>query len=215
MIRVMVVDDQVLFRDAIVKLINSQSDMKVVSTAIEAKDALYLCETTSPDIVLMDILTDPAPAMHPDINNPTGISVTPQIRQRFPSIKVIIMTGLSDVSIVNASKRAGAHNFIHKNTSDEQFLYSVRNTMEGYNAFPDKLPAQMPFPVSFSDREMRVLRLYCQGKTRPQIARELCVSEALIKAIITSLLNKTGFDNILRLSIYLTSNGLINPNLDV
>ena len=215
MIRILAVDDQVLFRDALVKLINSQSDMEVVSTATEAKDAPSLCEKSSPDLVLMDILTDPAPAILSDQGGPTGIGVTSQIRQNFPDIKVIIMTGLSEISIYNAAKKAGAHSFIYKNISDEQFLSTIRNTMKGYNTFPDKLPVQQPFPVNLNDREMRVLRLFCQGKTRSEIANELDVSEALIKAIVTSLLNKTGFDSVLRLAVYMTSSGLIMPNLEV
>ena len=215
MIRIMVVDDQVLFRDAIVKLINSQPDMKVVSTANEAKEALYLCETSFPDLILMDVLTDPAPLINPDNSGPTGINVTPRIQQKFPNIKIIIMTGLTEISIFDAAKKAGADSFIYKNISDEQFLSTIRNTKEGYSTFPDKLTVQMPFPVSFNDREMQVLRLFCQGKTRTEIADELHVSEALIKVIVTSLLNKTGFDNVLRLSIYLISSGLINPNLNV
>jgi len=209
------VDDQVLFRDALVKLINSQPDMRVISTAGEAKDALSLCEKTSPDLVLLDVLTDPAPAIFSDSSGPTGISVTSQIRQNYPDTRVIIMTGLSEISIFDAAKKAGAHSFIYKNISDEQFLGTIRNTMKGYNTFPDKLPAQLPFLVSFNERETRVLRLFCQGKTRTEIAEELGVSEALIKAIVTSLLNKTGFDSVLRLAVYMTSSGLIMPNLDL
>jgi len=209
------VDDQVLFRDALTKLIDSQPDMKVVSVSGEAKNALSFCEKTSPDLVLLDVLTDPVPEAFSDSSGPTGISVTSQIRQDFPGIKVIIMTGLSEISIFDAAKKAGAHSFIYKNISDELFLSTIRNTMKGYNTFPEKLPTQLPFPVNFSEREMRVLRLFCQGKTRAEIAAELGVSEALIKAIVTSLLNKTGFDSVLRLAVYMTSSGLIMPNLEV
>ena len=215
MIRILVVDDQVLFRDALVKLINSQSDMKVVSTASEAKEAPSHCERIKPDLVLLDVLTDPVPTIPFDTSGPTGISVTSQIRQNFPNIKVIIMTGLSEISIFDSAKKAGAHSFIYKNINDEQFLSTIRNTVRGYNTFPEKLPVQLPFSVSFNDREMRVLRLFCQGKSRAEIAGELCVSEALIKAIVTSLLNKTGFDSVLRLAVFMTSSGLIMPSLEV
>ena len=215
MIRIVVVDDQILFRDALVKLINSQPDMKVVSSAVNAKDAPTLCEKNSPDLILLDILTDPVSAVISDSSGPTGISVTSLIRKNFPDIKVILMTGLSEISIFDAAKKSGAHSFIYKNINDEQFLSTIRNTMKGYNTFPDKLPAQTLFPVNFTDREMRVLRLFCQGKTRTEVAEEIGVSEALIKAIVTSLLNKTGFDSVLRLAVYMTSSGLIMPGLEM
>lgn len=214
MIRILIVDDQVLFRDALVKLINAQPDMKAVSAAGEAKDAPALCEKTSPDIVLMDVLTAPAAMSLADNGGPTGIEVTARIRQQFPRIKVIIMTGLSEISLFDAAKKAGAHSFIYKNISDECFLRTIRTTMDEYNTFPDKPPAQLPFPVNFSEREMRVLRFFCQGKTRSDIAAELGVSEALVKAIVTSLLNKTGFDSVLRLAVYMTSSGYIMPNFE-
>jgi len=214
MIKILVVDDQVLFRDALVKLINSQPDMKVAAAASEAKEAPALCEKIMPDLVLMDILTDPIPQNLFETAGPTGISVTAQIRKEFPHIKVIIMTGLSEVTIFNAAKKAGAHSFIYKNIHDEKFLSTIRDTMAGTYTFPETVPSQMPFPVSFDEREMKVLRLFCQGKTRPEIASELCVSEALVKAIITSLLNKTGFDSVLRLAVYLTSSGYILPAIE-
>ena len=213
MISIMVVDDQVLFRDALVKLINSQPDMKVTAAISEAKDAPVYCEKISPDLVLLDVLTDPAPQYLNVEAGPTGISVAAQIRQLFPDVKVIIMTGLSEISLFEAARKAGAHSFINKNISSDQFLGVIRNTMAGYNTFPEKIPPGLPFPVSFTDREVRVLRLFCKGKTRSEVAAELGVSEALIKAIVTSLLNKTGFDSILRLAVYLTSSDYILPNI--
>ena len=187
MIRILVVNDQVLFRDALVKLVNSQSDMRVADAISEAKDAPSYCENILPDLILMDILTDP------------------------------IMTGLSEISLFEASKKAGAHGFVHKNIQGEQFLSAIRNTMGGYNTFPEKLPVTLPFPGNFSDREIRVLRLYCNGKTRSQVAKEICVFEALValvKAIVTNLLNKTGFDSILRLAVFMTSSGYILPKIE-
>jgi DNA-binding NarL/FixJ family response regulator len=71
----------------------------------------------------------------------------------------------------------------------------------------------MPFDVDFSRREIQVLRLFCQGKTRPEVAAELGISEATVKALITALLNKTGFDSIMRLAVYAVSNGYIAPQV--
>ena len=86
--------------------------------------------------------------------------------------------------------------------------------MEGYNTYIESPQSELPFACSFTDREIQVLRLFCKGKTRPEVASELCISEALVKAIVTTLLNKTGFDSILRLAIFLTSGGYILPNVD-
>ena len=214
MIKILVVDDHVLFRDALVKLINTQGDMKVVAAANEAKEALALCEKNEPDLIIMDIMTDPAPVGIYDISGPNGITVTAQIRQQFPAIKVLIMTGLIDVSLHEAVKKSGAHGFIHKTIHDEHFFNAIRETMAGKYIFPDKNVSLLPFPVSFNDREIKILRLFCQGKNRSEVAGELCISEGLVKSIVTSLLDKTGFDSILRLAIYMTSSGLIMPSIE-
>ena len=214
MTRILAVDDQVLFREGLINLINSQSDMKVIAAVNEAKDALKFCEKYNPDLVIMDILTDPLPKTLAEASGPTGIAVTAQIRQKFPNIKVIIMTGLSDISLLEAAKKAGAHGFLNKSVQIEQFIKAIRQTMEGFNAFYEKSQSGLPFACSFDDREIQVLRLFCKGLTRPEVAEELCISESLVKAIVTNLLNKTGFDSILRLAIFLTSNGYIQPNID-
>ncbi|MCL2127306.1 MAG: response regulator transcription factor [Treponema sp.] len=214
MIRILAVDDQVLFRDSLVKLINSQPDMEVVAVAGEAKEAPALCEKNLPDLVLLDILTDPPPQFVDTEAGPTGIGITAQIRREFPKIKVIIMTGLSEISLFEAAKRAGAHGFVYKNIHSDQLLGAIRNAMKGLSAFPEKLPAGLPFFGSFTEREIKVLRLFCKGKTRTEVANELGVSESLVKVVVTGLLNKTGFDSILRLAVYATSSGYILPNIN-
>ncbi|MCL2067044.1 MAG: response regulator transcription factor [Treponema sp.] len=213
MVRILVVDDQILFRDGLVNLINSQPDMKVAVAIGEARDALAFCEKVSPDLVLMDVLTDPPPQSLEDVAGPTGINVTYNIREQFPGIKVIIMTGLSEISLLEAAKKAGAHGFLYKNIHSDQFIDAIRSIMKGQSTFPDALPPGLPFHCSFSSREIMVLRLFCMGKTRSEVASELGFSEALIKVVVTSLLNKTGFDSILRLAVFLTSSGYILPNV--
>jgi DNA-binding NarL/FixJ family response regulator len=85
--------------------------------------------------------------------------------------------------------------------------------MAGNYSWPRNDPGLMPLPINLTDRELLVIRLHCQEKTRKEIAAELGCSEALVKAIITTILNKTGFESILRLAIYLVSNGYLLPGI--
>ncbi|MDR1105575.1 MAG: response regulator transcription factor, partial [Treponema sp.] len=93
MIKVMVVEDQVMLREALITLINDQWDMEAVAGIGSAGDALEVCETLRPDLVLMDVLTEPAilPGAEP---LPTGITATTLIRKKFPKVKVVIITSL-------------------------------------------------------------------------------------------------------------------------
>jgi DNA-binding NarL/FixJ family response regulator len=108
---------------------------------------------------------------------------------------------------------AGAHSFVYKSAGKERLLDVIRMTMRDGYVWPESPPVQMPFDVDFSRREIQVLRLFCQGKTRPEVAAELGISEATVKALITALLNKTGFDSIMRLAVYAVSNGYIAPQV--
>lgn len=209
----MVVEDQVLFRDMLVKLINSQGDMRVEAVLGEARTAPEACERLAPDLILMDVLTDQGPGGKDEDESITGITAAGRIRRDHPGVKIIIMTALPEITLINAARRAGVHSFVYKNVKDEVFLSTIRNTVAGYNTFPEKPPVPLPFRPNFSDREIRVLRAFCRGKTRGEIAGDLGVSEALVKAIITGLLNKTGFDSIMRLAVFLTANGYILPQL--
>jgi DNA-binding NarL/FixJ family response regulator len=214
MISIMVVEDQAMLREALVSLINAQADMRVVSDIGQAKDALKTLERQGADLVLMDVLTEPAaaPFDREGAAFPTGIHAASSIRKKYPGVKVVIMTAFPEITFQGAARAAGAHSFVYKSTGNEKLLAVIRDTMKGKSIYPESLPVELPFKVDFSHREIQVLRLFCQGKTRPEAARELHISEASIKAVITALLNKTGFDSIMRLAVFAVANGYIAPN---
>jgi DNA-binding NarL/FixJ family response regulator len=70
----------------------------------------------------------------------------------------------------------------------------------------------MPGGFSFSETELSIVRLVCEAKSRTEIARELAMSESSVKSVITSILNKTGYDSIMKFALYAVANGYIIPN---
>jgi len=203
MVKILIVEDQTMLRSSLEYLINGQDDMQVVGTAEDAADAPALCRKLKPDMVLMDVVTK---------NNSNGIVYTAQIRKEFPDIKIVVMTGLSDITFVEEAKKSGAHGFIDKNMTNEHLFYVIRNTMNGMNIFSDHTDRQH-FASQFSQKEIDVICMVCQGMARDEIAKKLDVSEAMIKKHITSILDKTGFDSILRFALYAVGQGLIVPDI--
>ena len=81
-----------------------------------------------PDIVLMDICTE---------NNSSGITYCGKLKEKYPDIKVIIMTGMPDVNFIRMARENNADSFIYKNISKDSLISVIKNTLEGYSMYPD------------------------------------------------------------------------------
>jgi DNA-binding NarL/FixJ family response regulator len=193
-----------MLRDALENLISKQSDMEVVGVSGDASKAPELCSELKPDLVLMDVMTE---------NGTNGIHFAAEIRQTLPDIKIIIMTGLPEITFIDEARKAGVHSYLYKNADKEHLFYVIRSTVRGSGLYPG--PADVsPFAGKFTEKEITVVRLVCQGKTRSEILDNLGISEAQLRLIITSILDKTGFDNISQFAVYAVSRGLIVPDAD-
>jgi len=201
MIKILIVEDQTLLRESLVHVISGQGDMEVVGSTDDAANAPKMCGELKPDLVLMDVVTK---------NNSSGIAYTAQIREEFPEIKIVIMTALPEITFVDEARKAGAHSFMDKEMGNEHLLYVMRNTIKGYSIYSVRSD-RPPFASQFTEKEIAVIRLVCKGKTRSEVAEEIGISEVRLKPIITSILDKSGFDNIMKFAVYAVGEGLIVP----
>jgi len=201
MIRVLIVEDMILLQESLANTINGQEDMEVAGITANAGEALALCRETAPDLALIDVVME---------GKANGIAAAAEIRQEMPNIKIVIMTGLPEVNFIDAARKAGAHSFIYKDSTSQHMLYVIRSTMKGMGIYPG--PGDGAFAkINFSDAEMAVIRLVCQGKRLKEITEALAISEDSATDFISSILNKTGFDSITKFSIYAVANGFIVP----
>jgi len=205
MTKILIVEDQTMLRESLEHVIRGQDDMEVAGTTDDASITPELCRKLQPDLVLMDVVTK---------NNTSGITYTAQIRAESPGIKIVIMTGFSEITFIEEARKAGAHSYVYKNSGNEHLLYVIRNTMQGNGIYPGP-ENYMPLDAQFNEKELAVIRLVCKGKSRTEIVEELRMSEAVIKRIISSILEKTEFDNIMKFAIYAVSRGLIVPEAEM
>jgi len=203
-IKILIVEDQTMLRDSLEHIINEQSDMEAAGVTSSAAKALQLCRELKPDLVLMDVITK---------DDANGITCAAQIRKELPNIKIVIMTSLPEITFIDEAKKAGAHSYVYKNSGNEHLFYVIRSTMKGNGIYPGPADSS-PFAERFTEKEIAVIRLVCQGKTRNEIIKALDISESTIKPIITSILDKTGFDSISKFAIYAVGRGLIVPEID-
>ena len=144
-------------------------------------------------------------------NGNNGIDAAKLIKKDFPEIKVIIMTGMPEVSYIKKAKEANVDSFIYKNTSGADLLSILSSTLNGYHIFPQEQNNQFG-TFALTKRELEILQLICNGLDQKEISDKLCLSVNTVKTHIASLLAKTGFDSVHKLAIYAVSKGYILTN---
>ena len=201
--RVLIVEDQVMLRDSLAMAIAAQDDMQVVGKLADASQALETVERTLPDLVLMDVCTE---------NDMSGIAATRAIKEAHPEVRVVIMTGMPEVTFVRQARDAHADSFVYKNVGTVELLSVMRSTLEGYSTYPTAR-RDLPGYVDLTDEELQILRLVCETKSRREKAAEMLLSEGTVKRRISDILAKTGYDSVMKLAVHAVSNGWIVPGI--
>jgi DNA-binding NarL/FixJ family response regulator len=197
-IRILLVDDQALFRESLALLLNAQPDLLVAGEASNGETALDLVATVRPHVVLMDLRM-------PILG---GVAATRRLRAEHPEVQVIALTTFDDDADVLAALRAGAIGYLLKDVSGETLCAAVRAAARGQSLLPPaiatKVVAQLtrladtpsvqaqPQPHPLSDREVEIVRLLARGATNREIAEALVLAEGTVKNHLTNILGKLG-----------------------
>lgn len=201
--KVLIVDDHESMSDSLFHALKSTNDFIVVGNLKSALQAELYCMKLEPDLVLMDVCTE---------GGASGLDATKSIREKYPDIKIIVMSGFDEITYAPRAKEAGAHAFVFKSKSLDYFVKVAKGVMEGKYFFPE--PKSLFTDIGegpLTEREMEILRLLCKHMTNQEIADELFISEHTVKYHKSNMLAKTGFKKTVDLAFYMISNGLINP----
>lgn len=194
-IRIVLVDDQAMFREGLRTLLATQPDFEVVGEAANGGEALRLCATCQPEVVLMDLRM---PVLD-------GVAATRQLHALYPDVRVIVLTTFDDDEDIFEGLRAGALGYLLKDASSTKLFEAVRAAARGESFLQPsvatkvvaefaRLVEQAPrieAPVAaLSERELAVLRLVAQGASNKEIATALFIAEGTVKNHLTSILAK-------------------------
>lgn len=203
--KIVIVEDQMILNDMLKNTISNTYN--VVATSDDASELIKLCDLYKPDLILTDICTK---------NNSSGIINGKKVKDKYGNkIKVLAMTGVPDITFLNETKKANLDGFIYKNISSESLINSIKQILNGYKLFPDNVTnnTETACLKNLTNKEFEILKLLCNGNTRNEIANKLNISPGTLKNHITSILNKTGFENISKLLVFCISNNYIVPNI--
>lgn len=207
MTRVLLVEDTKMGRDCITGYIDSSDHYELVSTIAGAGMAEMACMWTPIDLILMDYRT---------ANNEDGIVATATIKRHFPKIKIIIITSMTSVDLIDRAREAGADSFWYKETSDTELLEVMDRTMNGESIYPDTTPViQIGNAASteVTPMQLEVLRLVVAGYTNPAIAKKLHISLDNVKWHLKELYQKTGYGDRVSLVGAVIDKAFIVPGL--
>jgi DNA-binding NarL/FixJ family response regulator len=194
MIRVLLVDDQDLFRQGLAALLGLEEDLEIVGQACNGEEAIAQATLTQPDVILMDVRMPVC----------DGVKATQEIHERFPWIKVLVLTTFDEDDYIWRSLQAGALGYLLKSTPSGQLANAIRTLDQGHSqlgpSIASKVFAQMQNATvpnvqtshHFSDREREIVELLSQGLNNKEIAQHLHLTEGTVKNHISRILAELG-----------------------
>lgn len=210
MIRVVLVDDQALFRAGIRMLVASQPDLEVVGEAGDGREALDVVRTTRPDVVLMDIRM---PVMD-------GLTATAEILAQPDPPRIVMLTTFDLDEAAARAIRQGASGFLLKDADPEFLLAAIRTVHAGSSViaasatrdlFAHFSEAPKPVPPQYADlteREREIFALAARGLSNAEIAAREYLSEATVKTHISRILSKLALRDRVQLVVFAFEHGL-------
>jgi len=214
-IKILLVDDQPLFREGLRTLLSVQPDFEVVGEAGNGEEAIRLARSLLPSVVLMDL-------QMPVLD---GVAATRRLHEELPNGRVIVLTTFDDDEMVFDGLRAGAVGYLLKDASSEKLAEAVRVAARGETFLQPSVAAKVVAEFArlsrktvgtgnsvmdpLSERELEILRLIAQGASNREIAGALFLAEGTVKNHVSNILGKLGVRDRTQAALKAKDSGLI------
>ena len=213
--KLLIVDDHILFREGLASIIRPELDIEIVGLAGSVRDAVEMAGRLKPDVVLMDF----------SLPDGTGVDATHQILEAHDQCRIIFLTMLEEDENLLSAIRSGARGYLLKNTHPSKLVAEIRSVFEGESALESSMTFRMMKKLSqakVSDvsrtsptltfRELDVIRAIANGKTNEEIGKELFLSTNTVKFHVHSILDKLHLKNRKDAANYAKKSGLIKKD---
>ena len=194
-IKVMIVDDQAISRHFFELTVGASDRYEVVFSVSSAFAADVYLLKEKVDLVLMDILMN---------DGSNGLDAAAMLKKAAPEIKIVAVTSMPEYSWMERAREIGIESFWYKEMDNVSILEVMDRTMAGESVYPENAPPARlgnACREDFTCRELEVLRELTTGKSNPEIAKPLGISEFTVKAHVRTLLQKTGLSSRTELAI--------------
>jgi DNA-binding NarL/FixJ family response regulator len=210
--RVVIVDDQTLFRTGLARLLDEDPRVEVVGQAKDGADLIDRVASLNPDVILMDL----------KMPNLDGVEATRRIVAEHPEIKVLILSTFDADSYVLQALRAGASGYVLKDSQPDAIVTSILAVLSGERVMANAVANRVldlltgtATPKQFYDgltaREIEILKLLATGLANKQIARRLAISEKTVRNHVSHMYEKLHIYDRSQAVLYAVRKGLVEP----
>jgi DNA-binding NarL/FixJ family response regulator len=211
--KVFLVDDHQIVRDGIRSLIEDANDIFIIGEAGDGEEMMKMLDPAQPDIILLDI----------SLPGKNGIELIPIIRDKYPYIKILILSMYNGDDYIFNAVRAGANGYLPKNSSKVELLDAIRQICDGNDYFgeqvhkiivnsyismakEDKSPDKKQ---QLSIRELEILKLFAEGSSNKKIADKLFISVRTVESHKNHIMQKFGFKSTVEMVKYAIKNKIV------
>lgn len=214
-IKIAIADDHKIFRDGIKMALSDKENLKILWEAEDGKDMLHKISIKMPDVLLMDIRM-------PEID---GINAIQILRKEYETVKIIVLTMYDDQQMITKMMEMGANAYLTKTTDPEEIYQAILTCMNEDYYFNDLVNAAVMgklmqkksvrqiygdnLPVTFSEKEIKILQLLSEDKTTEEISKVIFLSPRTIETIRQNMKSKVNAKTIGGLIMYAMRNKLI------
>lgn len=184
-IRILICDDHPVVREGLVTMLTRQNDIRVIGEAKDGEEACQLYDKLLPDILLMDLR----------MPKKDGLEVIAELMSRTPSPRIVVMTTYEATEDIRLALTAGAKGYMLKDAESPQVCDCVRRVFAGESVLPPAVATKLVDSLAqpeLSERELRILKQLCTGKSNKEIAQKLYISESTVKHYAKSVFKKLG-----------------------
>ena len=211
--RILICDDQAIVTEGLSRILSTDPSLQVVDIAYNGTDALSKIDCDQPDLILMDLKM---PVMN-------GVIATRKIKEKYPEIKILILTTYDDDEWIFDAIRGGADGYLLKDTEPSELIKAIKGTAEGKSYIDpsvgskvlsqlslEKIKEPLPTTFSLSDRESEILTLIAQGLTNADISQKLFLTEGTVRNYTSDIFKKLGVSDRTQAAITAIRYGLVD-----
>jgi DNA-binding NarL/FixJ family response regulator len=212
-IRLLLLDENLLFRKGLSALLSQQADLTVADDFGNGREALQAVGTLDPDVVVMDVR----------LTGGTGLEIAAQIKRRQSQVRMLFLTNARNEEHVREALRLGIDGYILKDATLEELLIAIRSVAKGKKYLspdvsghlvesflhPEQSNGKSSRLDSLTSRERGVLQLIAEGRTNRSAAEFLCVSPKTVEKHRASLMHKLGLRNAIEMTLAAMELGLV------
>jgi len=209
-IRILIADDHGVVAEGLKHLVEAQSDMEVVATVGDGREAVRLCREAQPDVVLMDLSM-------PELN---GADATRAITGQDRKCRVIVLSMYAEGEYVRRALKAGASGYVVKRSAAKEVVEAIRAVHAGQRYLSPRVADAVVAEAGadaksdplerLSAREREVLQLLAEGRTGAEIAARLSLSQKTVETYRARLVEKLGIRDVAGLVKFAISRGLVS-----